>query len=883
MKFSFWRRNLQQEQLDVEIQTHLEMAARDRVDRGESPAQAEASARREFGNVALVKEVTRSQWDWLWLEEIWQDLRYGARTLRKNPGFTAIAVLTLALGIGANTSLFSVVNGVLLNPPPYPHPEQLVAVHESKANFDTGSISYPNFRDWQRENRSFSSIAITRGFGMNVTGLGEAEQLRVRFISSDFFPLLGVKAVAGRVFVDGEDEIGRAPIALISAGLWKRKFGEAPDIVGKSVRLDGKDYTIVGVIPADFDLLTESFRPASVYLPIGQWNHPGLTVRAAGLGIHGFGRLRRGVTIEQAREDMERITRNLAEAYPDADTGIGATLIPLKKEMVGDVQPMLLVLLAAVCFVLLIACVNVANLLLARSTARGREFAIRAALGAGRSRILRQLITESTLLALAGGGIGVLLAGWCTKIALRQLAENLPRARGIAIDTHVLLFTLCISVLCGALFGLAPALKSSLPNLQSTLKEGGRGGTGRHQRAQSMFVAAEMAMALVLLIASGLLVRSLVALWSVDPGFDPHHVLTCGVSLAPSIASASATSIRVGFRDVVREVRAVRGVQAVSLSWAAVPMAMEDDDQFWLEGQPKPASESDMNWVLSYIVQEDYLKVMGIPLERGRFFMAQDNENSPTVVVVDDVFAKKFFDNQDPIGKRIHLNNEGVAAEIVGIVGHVKQWGLDLDDANPLRAQLYYPFMQLSDSAVKLSWNGTALMVRFEGTAEGITGAIRNEITAMNGEQVMFDVQTMDEIVDQTLAPRRLSVILLGAFAGLALLLASVGIYGVISYLVGQRTHEIGIRMALGAHRIDVLGLVLRQGAKMAFIGIGIGLLASFGLTRLMANMIYGVSPTDPLTFLGVATILMLVALAACYIPARRAMHVDPIVALRYP
>jgi predicted permease len=556
--------------------------------------------------------------------------------------------------------------------------------------------------------------------------------------------------------------------------------------------------------------------------------------------------------------------------------------MPLKEHVVGGVRLLLLVLLSAVGFVLLISCVNVANLQMVRSAGRAREFAVRAALGAGRGRIVRQLLTESIVLAIAGGGLGLLLAAWGTKVALEHLPSALPRATEVGLDVRVLLFTMSITLFCGILFGLVPGLRISRPNLQDTLKEGGRGSGGGKHRAQGMFVVAEMAMALVLLIAAGLMIRSLGALWSVNPGFDANNVLTFDVLLSPSMKDASADAIRATLREVQGKLEATPGVKAASLSWAAVPLASDDEDLFWLEGRPKPASENDMNWALSYVVQEDYLKVMGIPLERGRFFTAQDNERSSHVVVVDDVLARKFFGDQDPIGKRVNLNSKGGVAEIVGVVGHVKQWGLDTDDKESLRAQLYFPYMQLPDAAMRLSASGTGVLLKLDGTVQGTAATLRRVLKGMNSDQVMYGVQTMEGIIADSLATRRVSMIVLGAFAALALGLASMGIYGVISYLVGQRTHEIGIRMALGAKQGDVLRMVLSEGMKMIVIGVVAGLLAAAGLTRLMANLLFGVSATDPLTFAGVAVVLTLVALVACYVPARRAMRVDPIVALRY-
>jgi predicted permease len=877
-----WLRKREKE-LEAELRSHLNMAAQDHAEKGEAAGEAQRAARREFGNVGLVKETARDAWGWRWLGEFSEDVRYGARVLRKNPGFTAAAVLTLALGIGANTALFSVVNGVLLNPLPYPDAEQLVTIHESKPNFDTGSISFPNFRDWRNDNTTFSQMAVTRTYSFTLTGLGESEQAQAQFVSTDFFPMLGVKPVAGRLFVEGEDDFDRNPIALIAAGFWSRKFGSSPDALGKAIALDGRSYTVVGVVPASFRLRLGNFQPSDVYVPIGQWSNPFLKRRDAGLGIHGIGRLKPGVTVEQARSDMARVTKHLAEAYPNENKGIGAALFPMKDGVVGgSVKLLLLTLLGAVGFVLLIACVNVANLMMVRSAGRAREFAVRAALGACRGRIIRQLLTESMLLALAGGSLGLLLAAWGTQLAQQRLASQLPRAAEIGMDWKVFAFTAVVALLCGIVFGLTPALRVSRPELREALKEGGRGLSGSKQRSREILVIAEMAMALVLLIAAGLMIRSLSALWQVNTGFDARGVLTFAVSLSPAMRDAQPDAIRAALRGIEQRLVATPGVGSASLSWGAVPLASDDEDLFWMEGQPKPQATHDMNWAISYVVQEDYLKLMGIPLLRGRFFTAQDNERAAHVVVVDDVFAKKYFGDGDPIGKRIVLEVKGGVAEIVGIVGHVKQWGLDSDDKQKLRAELYFPYMQLPDQAMRLSANGTGALVRFGGDGQGTATAIRAGLKAMNGDQVLFNVQTMEEIIADSLAARRLSMIVLGVFAVLAVGLASMGIYGVTSYLVGERTREIGIRMALGARPGNVLADVLGQGARMVALGVAIGLAGAFGLTRLLASQLFGISATDPLTFAGVAAFLAVVALGACYVPARRAMRVDPIVALRY-
>jgi predicted permease len=813
-----------------------------------------------------------------------QDLRYAVRMLAKSPGFTVVATLTLALAIGANTALFSVVNGVLLNPLPYPHPEQLVTIHESKPNFNTGSISYPNFLDWQKDNHTLSAMAVSRSYSYSLTGLGEAEQVNAELVTSDFFPILGVKPVTGRIFVRSDDQIGAVPVALISGGFWKRKFGSVPDVVGKTLNLDGKGYTIVGVIPQDFDLLLGSFSPSEIYVPVVQWTNNLLFNRGAGLGFHGIGRMRPGVTIDQAGADLAGVTRNLAAAYPEVDKGIGASLIPFRRSVVGRVEPFLLVLFCAVGFVLLIACVNIANLLLARSNGRSREFAVRAALGAGKWRLIRQLLTESILLAFVGGALGLLLANWGTRAALGALPAALPRAAEVGIDLPVLLFTGAIALLAGVLFGLAPAIRISRTNLQDSLKEGGRGASGSRTGAHGVLVVVETALALVLLIGAGLMLRSLVQLWRVDPGFNPRNVLTFGFSLSPSMRKATPNAIRAAFRNVDATLASTPGIQAVSMSWGAFPMGGDDEWLFWMEGHPKPTTRNEMNWTLEYVVDPDYLKVMETPLRSGRFFTAQDDEHSPPVVLVDDVFVRQYFPNENPLGKRLFLEtgDDTKQAEIIGVVGHVKQWGLDTDDTEHLRAQLYYPFMQLPDSVMALAPFGMRVVVRSRGPESGIVDSLRHSLQQMNSEQVIYGAQTMDEIISGSIANQWFSMILLGTFAGLALLLSSIGIYGVISYLVGQQTREIGIRIALGAQRGDVLRLILGDGARMALLGVAIGIAAAFGLTRLMAKMLYGVSATDPITFVLVALVLILVALAACYIPARRAMRVDPLVALRY-
>jgi len=816
------------------------------------------------------------------MNTLWQDWKFGLRALAKSPGFAAVAILTLAIGIGANTALFTVVNGVLLNALPYPQPDQLMTLHESKPNFSSGSISYPNFRDWRDQNHSFSALAIYRGYRYSLTGAGDPEQVNSLFVSSDLFPMLGVNPLLGRTFARGEDEIGAAPIAMIGEDLWARKFNKRPDVLGQTITLDAKSYVIVGVMPAGFDLFFNRASHKEVYVPVGQWNNNLLTNRNAGLGIHGVARLKPGVTLAEAQADMNRVTASLTATYPNDDKGIGAAIIPFKKWALGRVQPYLIALLASVGFVLLIACVNVANLMLTRAAGRSREFAIRAALGAGQGRIVRQLVTEGSLLALIGGALGLALAFACTKLTISRLPFGLPRANNVGVDARVLLFTLGISLVAGICFGLAPALRTANPNLHDTLKESGRGGSGARHRAHGVFVVLEMAMALVLLVGAGLMIRTLAALWHVNPGFEPQNVISFGITM-PSLTNRSPGELREVFREIDKRIAATLRVEAISMSWGAVPMSSDDEILFYPEGQQRPATENDANWALNYRVEPDYLKTMKIPLLEGRFFTDQDNEHAPPVIVIDDVLAHQYFGSQNPIGKRLVLYDLNQSAEIVGVVAHVKQWGLASDDTS-LRAQMYLPFMQLQDAAMSLSPSGTTVMARVAGSPAATFGAIREALHSAPGSPTIYGNQTMVEMIASSIATQQFSMILLAIFAAVALGLASIGIYGVVTHLVGQRTHEIGVRIALGAQRRDILRLVLGQGFYLAVAGVGIGVLAALALTGYMAkqSLLFSVSAKDPFAFIAAGALLTIVAMAACYIPARRATKVDPIIALRY-
>jgi putative ABC transport system permease protein len=816
------------------------------------------------------------------METLLQDIRYGVRLIAKSPGFAAIAIFTLALGVGANTAVFSIVNGVLLNPLPYRHPDRLVAIYTGMKEFPRSSIAYPNFLDWVRDQRSFSQLAAFRQDDYSLIGMGEPQRVSAEMVSADFFSLLGVKPVAGRVFRPEEDRVGAQPVAILSGGFWKREFGASRGAIGRTLDLNGVGYTVVGVTPAGFAYESGNFQTnPDVFVPIGQWNDPTFRDRHAQMGMDAVGRLKPGVTLPQARADMDAVAQHLAQEFPDADHGSGIALVPLKEDVVGSIRPFLLVLLAAVAFVLLIACVNVANLLLARSTSRTREFAIRAALGASQGRVVRQLLTESLVLSCAGGAFGLLLAAWGTQAAIKLLPEALPRAQSVHIDSRVLLFTLAASVLAGIVFGLAPALKTARGDLHETLKEGGRGSSGARHRLQGVFVVVEMAMALVLLVGAGLMIRSLMKLWEVNPGFNPSHLVTFEFAY-PTTLGGTPDAIRASMRQLESAVESTPGVVAASLSAGAIPMAGDSELALWLAGEPKPATESQMKVALFNAVQPDYLKSMGIPLIRGRFLNAQDSEHSPFVLVIDEQFAKLYFPGQNPIGRRVNIAILDTSGEIVGIVGHVKQWGLDESANAPVRAQFYFPIAQMPNQFFTLMNRGGDFVVRTKGSPDIEMNAIRRALRGVNSQIVVYEVHTMDDIISTSMAARRFSMILLGIFAAFALVLSCVGIYGVVSYLAGQRTHEIGVRMALGAQRGDVLRLILGQGARMALVGAALGLAGSLALTRLMSKMLFRVSAYDPLTFLGVASLLFLVALAACYVPARRAMRVDPMVALRY-
>jgi predicted permease len=804
--------------------------------------------------------------------DLFQDLRYALRMLRKSPGFTAIAVLTLALGIGANTAIFSVVNGVLLQQIPFPQPGRMMILHRG----EDGSIPYAEYLDLQAQNQSFAPIALWRRDSFNLTGSGDPERISVRMVSADFFSVLGIQPLAGRMFRADEDRQGAAPIALLSEGLWRRKFAGDTNILGKNISLSGHDYTVIGIMPE-----LKYFSKSDVYLAIGQWAEPSFHKRGGGFGTIAIGRLKPGISLPQARADLTRVANDLAAAYPKEDTGLKFSAASMRESRVGELQQTLLLLFGAVGFVLLIACVNVANLLLARANSRKREIAVRIAMGASRFRMIRQLLTETVLLATLGGAFGLLLAMWGTRAILAVAPTGLVAVGGAALDARVLTFTFLISMLTGVFFGILPALKTSRPDVQKTLKEGGRGSTGGHRRVQSLLIVSEVALAMVLLVGAGLMIRSLNRVWAVDPGFDPHNLLTFSISLSPAKAT-NGPKAKMTYTQLLDGLDNLPGVESASVNFGNLPMTGDSDIAFWREDQKKPDSENQMPDAMWYAVSPEYLSVMKIPLLRGRFITSRDVETAPVVAVIDERMARKLFPNEDPLGKQLHLTFFEEAVQIVGVVGDVKHNGLAASADDETQYQLYMPFRQVPDALMPILGNNVTTVLRTSLPPLQLVSAVRQEVKAVDDQQVMYGENTMDKILEGSLAFRRFSMLLMGVFAAIALLLACVGIYGVISYLAGQRTHEIGIRMALGAEPRHVLLLVLSRGMLLQLFGVAVGIGIALPLMRLLSSMLFGVKPTDPFTFAGVAAILIAVGLLACYIPARRASRVDPLVALRY-
>jgi putative ABC transport system permease protein len=807
------------------------------------------------------------------MDTLLQDIRFGVRMLFKSPGFTAVAIISLALGIGANTTVFSVINAVLLKTLPYRNPESIVLVWgEDKAGGSSrGQMSATDVADYRARKHVFEEITTYSDFRPVFSGNGEPERIPGAQVGDGFFTVMHAQPLLGRVFTGEEQMDGKDLVVVLGYGLWQRRFGGDPNIVGQTIKLSARTYTVVGVMPADFESLPVGLLNwrAEFYRPVGE--QPSEKDRSS-RHLRAIARLKPGVTLEQAQTEMNLIARQLAQEHPNDNANSGVHLVTLREDLVGRLRPALLMMFGAVAFVLLIACANVGNLLLARSTARHKEIAIRAALGAGRDRLVRQFLTESLMLALAGGALGILGAVWGTTLIETAAAKLLPILDHIAIDRTVLFFTATVSVLTGVLFGIVPAWRAARPNLNETLSDGGRqsGAASTRSSLRSILVVAEVALALILLICAGLLIKTVVRLRSVDPGFKPDRLVTMNVWLPSAKYPKNADGVPF-FNRMLERIQAIPGVEAAAVTSVLPVSANFDRRTIEVEGQPqKPGEYPDVD---NYMVSPDYLRAMSIPLLRGRTLTAQDTEDTALVVLVSETMARKLWPGDDAIGKRVRFYNSSGEQRpwrtVVGIVQDVKQYGLD----KPAPTAMYETLAQFPTTAV-------TLVVRSAVEPTTMIAAIRREILALDKDQAVFNIETMEQLVSDSMSLRRFSMFLLGVFAALALVLAAIGIYGVLAQSVSQRTHEIGIRMALGAQTRDVLQLIVRQGMSLTVIGVVIGLAGAFGLTRLLGSLLFGVGATDPATFLWIAVLLASVSFFACYIPARRAARLDPIKAL---
>ncbi len=800
------------------------------------------------------------------------DLRYAFRMLLKSPGFSSIAIITLALGIGANAAIFSVVNAVLLRPLPFPHADQLVRIFGTQPQLAKAPSSPANFLDWQKQNQVFTGIAAYNGKGFNAIGGEQPERLRGLAVSADLFSILQIQPRLGRAFSAEEDQAGRGDVIVISDTLWQRRFGGDRNVIGQTVILNDKNYTVVGVMPPGFafpDIRTELWAPLA-------FDAKEAAVRDTNY-LAVIARLKPGVSFEQASAQMATLAHQQEIQNPKTNTGVGLRLVTLNDQIVGDIRPVLLVLLGAVGFVLLIACANVANLFLARAATRQKEMAIRSALGANRWRMIRLLLIESVLIALLGGGLGLFLAYWGIDLLVVLKPANLPRIAEIGLDRNVFAFTLGLSLLTGIAFGLVPAFQASKADVNDALKEGSRGASGgpARQRMRNFLVVSEVALSLVLLIGAGLMIRSFARLLAVDPGFKADHVMTEEVSL-PESKYPTNDKQAAFFQRLEQGLRTIPGVQFAAVA-SYLPFDGSDSTGFDVGG--RPAALPGQRPMTDYrMVSADYFRAMGIPLLKGRAFSDRDNASAPGVVIINETLARQFFPNENPIGKRIGLSGPTDWREIVGVVHDVRNYGLDED----VKPESYIPYLQSAPGYLAGVASRMALIVRTGADPAGFASAMTNQVQSLDKNQPVTYVKTMESYLAESLAQRRFNMFLLGVFATLALVLAAIGIYGVIAYTVTQRRHELGIRVALGAGAADILKLVLRHAMAMTFVGIAIGLACAFALTRFMGTLLYRIAATDPLTFIGLAALLTLVALIATFIPARRAMKVDPMVALRY-
>ena len=855
--------------IEEELRLHVEMETEANVGRGMAPEEARRAALRSFGNPGRITDRAYEVRGGGVLETFWQDIRYGVRSLLKQPGFAAVAVLTLALGIGANSTIFSFVNGVLLRPLPYHEPERLVLLDETapKRGVTSVGVSFPNFLDWREQNRVFEGVAAYIPAGYTLVGAGEPEQLRGARVTSGLFEILGVTPALGRTIRPEEDRPENDTVVILGHGLWQGRFGADPGVVGRMISLNNRPHTVIGVMPPDFKFP----EVADLWLPLA------LDAQRWTRNDHGLGaiaRLKPGISLVRAQAEMVSVALRIEEQNPVTNEGMSVSVSNLREGLVGDYQQALMILLGVVGFVLLIACVNVANLLLARASARRKEISIRSALGAGRWRIMRQLITESLVLGAAGGALGLVMSVWGLELLLSAVPVEFPFWMKFNLDGRVLAFTAGVSLLTGIVFGAAPALQASKVDLNEALKEGGRSaavGAGRH-RLRALLVVAEVALSLVLLVGAGLMMRSFLRLQNVKPGLNPENVLTMIVSLPRAKYQEPERQVAF-FEQLLERVKSLPGVEGAAAVSNLPLSGSRWGRSLTVEGR-SVLSVGEAPMINHCVVTPGYFRSMGIPILTGRDVADEDAKDSPKVTVIDERLAREYWPDESPLGKRIRFgppeSNEPWFT-IVGVAGEVRHERLDAQT----RKTVYVPYRQIPVG-------GMTLTVRTATDPLSLTAAIRGQVRGLDPDQPVASVRTMEEVVFSTVWQPRLYAILFAVFAAVALALASVGIYGVMSYAVSQRTHEIGIRMALGAQAADVLKMVLGQGLVLVLVGVVTGLGAAFALTRLMASLLYGVSATDPTTFAAIALLLLCVALLACYVPARRAMKVDPMVALRY-
>ena len=886
------RRKRMLEDLDHDIRDHIAKETQDNIERGMSPEEARYAAVRKFGNVTRVKEETREVWSIVWLEQLLQDIRYGSRMLRKSPGFTIVAVLTLALGIGANTAIFSVVDAVLLRPLPFENPSRLVALHEGlpKLGYPKMGFSAPDLAIFAREQKSFSAIGAFQNEHVNISGHGEPERVTAARVSSSFFPMLGVEPLLGRSFAPEEDAPGRK-VVLLSYGLWQRRYGGGLNILGQTIDLDRQPYTVIGVMRQNFEFPLlgpeDNSSPADLWVPMA-FTPAELQDWGGSYFTSVVGRLRPGVTLDEARGEAESLGRVIVADYPPAITNrlhgafvLSVSASPFQEDVVGSVRTLLLVLMSAVSFVLLIACANIATLLVSRAATRQREIAVRTALGATRLRLVRQMLTESFLLALGGGALGFLLAFWARNLMLALVPSSIPLPRHVSLNAGVFAFAAGMSVLAAVLFGLAPAFQVSASSMQRPLQESGRSATPSrsHQRLQGFFVTIEFALALVLLVGAGLLTRSFGKLLETNPGFRPDHVLTLSV-LLPRQAYPQGAQVQDFYKRLLDRVSNLPGVNAAGLS-SDLPLNAREMVSMRVEGGGDDQGETPQAICQSWVMG-NYFETVGIPLLQGRWFTPEDRLESEPVTVVSLSTARKFWPGQTPIGKRIRWGVNDPWHTIVGVVGDVRQGPFN----TPLAPHAYRPYSQLPRPFLEEDpfgdWHAMNVVVRTQEDPTSLTSAVVAQVHSLDPDLAVANIRTMTQVISSSIAGPEFNTVLLGVLASLALFLSAIGVYGVLAYAVAQQTHEIGIRMALGAEPRDVLGLVLGRGARLAAMGAGLGLASALGLTHLMKGLLYGVSATDPPTIVGVVILLVAVVLLASYIPARRAMRVDPMVALRY-